>query len=92
MGGIVLFKFFERNYYGTQTKIAVLLEIQYTDGTQTVVKSDETWKTTQNGPIRKCDLKEGEIYDARMELTGWRSNTYKESQWNSAHLSSMQEI
>jgi alpha-L-rhamnosidase len=74
----------KRYYYGKNTNLAVLLELEFTDGTQTALKSDNSWKTTQNGPIRKSDLKEGEIFDARMELTGWLSSIYNDSQWNSA--------
>ncbi len=73
--------FSKRFYYGDLTSVALVLNIIYTDGTKEIVKTDQTWKTSQDGPIRKSDLKGGEIYDARMELEGWLSPNYDDSNW-----------
>lgn len=52
--------------YGRQTSLLVQLEIQYTDGSIQTIASDEDWDWSNDGPIRFADLKDGEIYDARM--------------------------
>ena len=52
-----------RNRYGKQTKLFVQLEITGKNG-KTVVRSDETWDWSNDGPIRFADNKDGEIVDA----------------------------
>ncbi len=42
----------------------------YADGTEQVIKSDDTWKTSAAGPIRYDNHYLGETYDARRELAG----------------------
>ncbi len=41
------------------------LVVTYADGTEQVVKSDDTWKTSDAGPIRYDNHYLGETYDAR---------------------------
>ncbi len=56
----------EKNIYGTDLALLLQLEI----GKKTVVKTDETWMATQDGPIGRNDFMAGEEYDARKEFTG----------------------
>lgn len=51
------------------------LRITYTDGSETVVGTDETWQVTQDGPVRMADFYDGETYDATLDLTkaSWRA-------------------
>ena len=56
------------------------LEIETEQGTKTIV-TDNTWKVTQNGPIRKAEIYDGEFYDANLELGDWSSNNYDDSKW-----------
>jgi len=65
-------------------KLLMQLEIEYEDGTGTTVVSDPSWKITTSGPIRENNEYDGEIYDARMELTGWSENGYDDSGWMEA--------
>jgi alpha-L-rhamnosidase len=48
------------------------LVIDYAMEQETFIISDKNWKVTDNGPIRANNEYDGEEYDARMELTGWR--------------------
>ncbi len=50
--------------YGHQTKLLCQLEITYADGTTETVCTDESWRWSNDGPIRFSDLKDGEIYNA----------------------------
>ncbi len=59
--------------YGRQTSVIAQLEITYEDGTTETVITDETWAWSNDGPIRFADLKDGEVYDARMTPT-YRGN------------------
>ena len=61
----------KRYVYGVKTSLLVVLEIEYQYGSRKQITTDETWKATQNGPIRKSDLKDGETYDATLEMDGW---------------------
>lgn len=72
---------FPRAVYGRQTLFSAELRISYQDGTSKVIKTDADWKTTQNGPVRRSDLLDGELYDANMELPGWDKPDYDESGW-----------
>ncbi|TFF63589.1 MAG: alpha-L-rhamnosidase [Promethearchaeota archaeon] len=72
----------KRNLYGTKTKLALILKIHLSDNTEFTLTTDDKWKATQDGPIRKSDWKDGEIYDARKELTGWLEPNFDESQWH----------
>ncbi len=49
---------------------ALLLElhIQYEDGIQEVIASDEAWQVTTQGPYRFGDFYDGETYDATVDL------------------------
>ncbi len=42
-------------------------------------------EATQDTPIRKSDWKDGEIYDARKELSGWMDADYDDSKWHSVY-------
>lgn len=54
------------NVFGRQTKLLCQLEIRYKDGSSETIYSDDSFGWSSDGPIRFADLKDGEIYDARM--------------------------
>lgn len=60
------------------------LHIDYTDGSQSAVPTDASWKVTSEGPIVANNEFDGEEYDARLELTGWNTVGYDDSNWQSA--------
>lgn len=62
------------------------LRLEYTDGNITHITSDESWKVTDQGPIRANNEYDGEDYDARRELTGWNTPGYNDSKWSNASL------
>lgn len=76
-----------RNLYGDKIKLMAVLEIEHNDGSQTVITTDGRWKATQNGPIRKNDWKDGETYDATMEMPGWTEPAFDDSRWHSVYPS-----
>ena len=69
-----------RDYYGSQPRLRVQLELEYEDGTLETVATDETWKATY-GPIRESDLLMGETHDARVDLGAWTEAGYDDSSW-----------
>jgi alpha-L-rhamnosidase len=67
-------------YYGTQPWYSAQLVITYTDGTTSVVETDDTWRVTTS-PIRSDDLYHGETYDARLAVSGWDGPGFDDSTW-----------
>jgi len=67
-------------------KVACQLEVEYEDGTTESIITDESWKLTANGPIRKNNEYDGEYYDARMELKDWNKFNFDDSKWMKAEL------
>lgn len=69
-------------YYKTP---ALLLQVNVElEGGETVsVASDSSWKVAQ-GPIVSDSVYDGEVYDARRELTGWDQPGFDDSSWSAA--------
>ncbi|MGS2760915.1 glycoside hydrolase family 78 protein [Sinomicrobium sp. M5D2P9] len=65
-------------------KMAMQLDVEYTDGSREVIKTDESWKLTADGPIRTNNEYDGEEYDARKEMPGWDQPGYDDSHWLNA--------
>lgn len=53
-----------KNAYGTETKLIAQLELQENSGIKWIV-TDESWKWSNDGPVRFADNKDGEVIDAR---------------------------
>lgn len=60
--------------------------VQYEDGTETQIVTDESWKLTTDGPIRKNNEYDGEYYDARKELKNWSKTGFDDTKWMNATL------
>ena len=68
-----------------QPKVIALLHLEFTDGTNVEVKTDNSWKT-MGGPIVYDDTRQGELYDARLEQKGWSSSSFNESNWKNVSV------
>ena len=55
-----------KNQYGTETKLLLQVGIEYADGSNDIIGTDDTWDWSNDGPIRFADNKDGEIVDARL--------------------------
>ena len=53
-------------FFGTQTKLLAQLVLTYADGSRQVIGTDRSFFWTNSGHVRYSDLKDGEVYDARM--------------------------
>jgi alpha-L-rhamnosidase len=67
-------------------KLLLQLHIEFADGTQTNIVSDESWKVSADGPILANNEYDGEEYDARKEFTGWSEPGFADTLWQSAQL------
>lgn len=62
-------------------KLLMQLNITYTDGSTSTIKTDESWKGTADGPILANNEYDGEEYDARKEFSGWANAGFNEKSW-----------
>jgi alpha-L-rhamnosidase len=67
--------------YGKRLGLLLQLRIRYTDGSEALIVSDNTWKASNDGAIRMNDIYNGETYDATKKLTGWDLPGYNEKAW-----------
>jgi alpha-L-rhamnosidase len=67
--------------YGNRLGVLFQLKITYTDGSESMVISDETWKASNDGAIRMNDIYNGETFDATKKLTGWNNPGYDDKNW-----------
>lgn len=72
----------KKELYGDKLAALIQLHILYEDGSEEIVKSDQSFKAT-SGPILMSQLYHGETYDARLEKKGWNQALYNEVGWSS---------
>jgi len=65
-------------------KMALQLFVEYTDGSKDVIRTDDSWKITTDGPILSNNEYDGEEYDARKEMKAWNTTNFDDKKWFSA--------
>jgi len=65
-------------------KMALQLFVEYTDGSKDIIRTDDSWKITTDGPILSNNEYDGEEYDARKEMKGWNTTNFDDKKWFSA--------
>lgn len=71
--------------YGSPTLICKL-KIEYEDGTNETIVSDDSWKTDKS-PITFTSIFGGEDYDATLEQVNWNISGFDDSKWKKAIVS-----
>ena len=69
-----------RGFYGDKIKFAARMEDRETE--KVLLETDESWKATQDGPIRANDNKVCEIVDMTKEMPGWLETEFDDSSWH----------
>jgi len=67
--------------YGQDLSFIGQLEIQFDDGTRTVLATDATWEAAPS-PITFSGLYDGERYDSRLDDAGWSTPGASGSGWS----------
>lgn len=67
-------------------KMLLQIEIEHDDGSIVTVVSDDSWKLTDDGPIRANSEYDGEVYDASKEMDGWNRPGFIDTGWRRATL------
>lgn len=73
-----------RNLFGQRLGLMCQLHLHMDDGTEKVIRSDDSWRVNEDGPIRYADFYSGICYDARMETPGWQQPGFDDSAWPNA--------
>lgn len=63
--------------------VKAMIRVSYSDGSSTIVPTDETWQTT-SGPIVRNNIFLGEHHDARLEKADWNTINEKGKDWKNA--------
>ncbi|UOR03560.1 glycoside hydrolase family 78 protein [Hymenobacter aerilatus] len=67
-------------------KLLMQVEVTYADGSRDIIKTDDTWQGTADGPIRTNNEYDGEEYDATKEMSGWATAGFDAKNWLKAEL------
>jgi len=62
------------------------LRVTHTDGSETLVRTDDSWKVSVDGPTRYDSYYLGETYDARREIAGWDQPGFDDARWAAARV------
>jgi alpha-L-rhamnosidase len=79
------------HFFPPPDRFVAQLELDYADGSHDTVVTDESWKAAAS-PILRSDIYGGEIYDARLEKTGWDKPGFDESKWKPAVVADVPAI
>ncbi len=71
--------------YGKKEAFRAQLLLIYEDGTREIIGTDETWKTSIQGPVIYGNIYNGETYDARTDVS-FRKTGYDDSKWSFAEI------
>jgi len=74
-----------KNIWGKSLGLLLQLEIEYADGTNERIVSDETWKSS-TGAIRYAELYNGEWIDYRAAKNGWTNPCFNDSDWSNVKV------
>ncbi|MDX1359432.1 MAG: family 78 glycoside hydrolase catalytic domain, partial [Clostridia bacterium] len=66
-------------------KMIAELHITCADGSKKVIPSNKSWKSSK-GPITYNGIRNGEFYDARLEIPGWNNTGYDDSSWGGTYI------
>lgn len=75
-----------RGWYGNWPHLRFQMHVTYEDGSQATVISDESWKSTTDGPIRSSCIYDGERYDAQKEIPGWDAPGFNDAAWKPVNV------
>jgi alpha-L-rhamnosidase len=84
LGAVVGDGWYVQRHHGDTIKFLMQLHVEYTDGSSNIIGTDNTWKVSNNTPLLKTDIFDGETYDANKEVKGWNTNGFNDSHWKNA--------
>jgi alpha-L-rhamnosidase len=73
------------NFFAPPDRLLAQLEIEYVDGDQETIVTDDSWRGRAS-PVLRSDIYAGETYDARVEQSGWQAIGFDDSNWSAARI------
>lgn len=64
-------------------RVLAQLEITHEDGSREVIATGPEWRTAPS-PIQCSEISVGEVYDARLEQSGWALAVFNDATWSQA--------
>ena len=80
---------FEHAPWRNRPAFCLDLHLTYEDGSEEVISSDTSWRTTDSGPLVRNNIYTGEHYDFTRQLVGWDCPGYDDSKWGGVKLRSL---
>jgi alpha-L-rhamnosidase len=68
------------DFYGKDLGLLLQIKITCTDGTEQLISSDESWKSS-TGALTSAEIYNGCIVDSRKEQQGWSSAGFDDKTW-----------
>lgn len=75
---------FEKARWRGRARFFCELHLSYSDGSTEIIATDDTWKTSADGPYLSNNIYTGDIYDAGKEIAGWNLPGFDDSGWMQA--------
>ena len=75
--------------YGTHPRFLLQLEIELADGSKQTLVTDDSWRSTSDGPVRSAGIYDGEVQDARRDLPGWDAPGFADAAWHPVQISAL---
>ncbi|WP_184550073.1 glycoside hydrolase family 78 protein [Mucilaginibacter sp. FT3.2] len=75
------------DFYGKDLGLLLQIKIVYTDGSQKLIVSDESWKSS-TGAVRFAEIYDGCVLDARLAQEGWSATGFNDQNWQGVKLQS----
>jgi len=69
-----------REWYGSEPRAMVQLELLYEDGDSQSIITDASWRAGYGG-LLESDILQGETYDANQEPVGWSKYKFDDTSW-----------
>ncbi|GAA4781117.1 alpha-L-rhamnosidase [Microbacterium gilvum] len=71
-------------FYGAQPSAALMLVLDYADGTTQTVSTDGTWRAQPHGPTIDAGIYAGQHDDLRLAEPGWDTASFDDAGWEPA--------
>lgn len=71
------------NNFGYRTAFSGMIVLEYSDGETEIISTDESFRYATGG-LLQCDIRQGEIFDARKEPEDWKTINFPANDWKQA--------
>lgn len=80
------------NAYGAYHRFLLQLEIELANGQIQTVVTDDSWRTSVDGPITQSGIYDGETFDARKGMAGWDTPGFDEVRWKPVRAVAVESV